>query len=778
MKIAGTNIDDPAESNRSFAEIMTSLDAALKDFSPDVLSWMRGDDIVEHTGAKLTSPYSQSSWVYIAISVLAENIAQIPLRISKIPKTAATQLSRGSSAAFKKRVLGENIIESGEVVDLFNNPHPTMDRALFWASVVSWQALRGEFFVVPLDAMDQPVDLATRGGKIKYLLTLEPGLFWHMVIGYELQGWRYTGSPLLTPLPSEILLPSEVIHHRSYNPFLYWRGMSPLFLATLAAMTDYAASQFMKGLMMNNADTGVIATTDQNLTPEQREQFMAALRERKRKAGTADRPLFLSSGVKIEKPSISNVDMEFLSNRKFNREEIFAIFKTPPSMAGIESQGASKGGQGSGGGGSQSQDRRVFIENTVTNYCRGVEASFAAVVKRFDPALEIWFDIDSLPIMQEARRDRLDAAGKAFGMGVPLNDINQVYDLGFREFDWGDNGYLPFNLQVAGLAPDQEEPGVDPNEPNNPEEAAASNPLVRAERLFDALLAGPGQRLLTSAPTHQCAAPNGYEQSIAGSEKAKAGKLKKFFFEQRGRVLARLSKINLSLLTSAPTKQKAIGDLWDESDEDKKLHEKIDAALRLDLEFGGSQLVDEIGAGIDFNLPPAEALAFLAKRKAAIEGINATTWEAIKGSVREGLTNGESTADIAARIKAVYAAAGDARAWTIATTETNIAVNSGRMMAMRQCGVQRKGWLTAHLETTRATHLANEAITKDEGGIDIDDTWPNGCDYPGDPGGEAGETINCHCVGYAVPPEGKTYKKTWLRFEEFIAKKLAKGGNP
>jgi phage portal protein BeeE len=321
--------------------------------------------------------------------------------------------------------------------------------------------------------MDSPVDIAARGGKIKTMLTLEPGLFWHIVQGYELTGWRYTGSPLLTPLPSEILLPTEVLHHRTFNPYLYWRGMSPLIVATLAAMTDYAAAQFMKGLMMNNADTGVIVTTDQQASVEQREALNAALRERKRKAGTADRPLFLWGGMKLEKPALSSADMEFLANRKWNLQEIFGVFKVPPSMAGIETGSGGRASGTSGGsssGGSQQQDRRVFIENTITTLCRQIEAAFAPIAKRFDPSFEVWFDIDSLPIMQEARRDRLTAATAAFGMGIPLNDINQVYDLGFKKFPHGDTAYLPFNLQPVQNDGEIGAPtGTDPNDPNNPE---------------------------------------------------------------------------------------------------------------------------------------------------------------------------------------------------------------------------------------------------------------------------------------------------------------------
>src|SRR6266404_5514984 len=123
----------------------------------DPAVWLRGDEMDTGEGAKLLSPYSQSAWVYIAVSVLAENVAQIPFRISKIPQSASKHLAgrndspspggegRGEGgtsplpSSTRRRLLGENIIESGPVVELFEHPHPTMDRALFWETVMTWR---------------------------------------------------------------------------------------------------------------------------------------------------------------------------------------------------------------------------------------------------------------------------------------------------------------------------------------------------------------------------------------------------------------------------------------------------------------------------------------------------------------------------------------------------------------------------------------------------------------------------------------------------------------
>ena len=63
----------------------------------DIQAWLQGADVDDYDklkGAELRSPYTQSAWVYIAISVLAENVAQIPFRICKVPRSAERDMQR------------------------------------------------------------------------------------------------------------------------------------------------------------------------------------------------------------------------------------------------------------------------------------------------------------------------------------------------------------------------------------------------------------------------------------------------------------------------------------------------------------------------------------------------------------------------------------------------------------------------------------------------------------------------------------------------------------
>src|SRR5262249_35645360 len=158
-----------------------------------------------------------------------------------------------------------------------------------WELRIIWLMLRGECFRVPIFESDSPGPL----GRLSRVLILDPAHFQHVVDRHQLVGWRYTGLSSCAPLASQVLLPEEVWFEKLPNPFDFGRGLPPLYAAANAARTDFAAAQFMRGIIENNADAGVIIRTDQPLDPEQQEQLFAALRERKRKAGTADRPVLL-----------------------------------------------------------------------------------------------------------------------------------------------------------------------------------------------------------------------------------------------------------------------------------------------------------------------------------------------------------------------------------------------------------------------------------------------------------------------------------------------------
>ena len=401
--------------------------ASPRSFNPR--AWLAGRDDYSSSVALVASPLLQSSWVYACVTTLADTVSSIPFRI--VPEPGA------SSAAQNPQLAAIN--------QLFNRPHPQLDRFQFWELVVSWIALRGEAFIYPVRH-----SLQSRN-PYDQLLVLNPDDLQEIVRDRELQGWRYNSPAHQPSAATHILLPEELIHIKLPNPYNFWRGLSPLTVAWLAAQTDYAASQFMKGTMINNADTGLIVSSSDQLTPEQIEEISACLRDRKRSAGSADRPLFLWGNTRVERPGMTAVDLQFLDNRKFNRQEICAIFKVPQEILGY-TEDANR---------SVAECARLnFMEHRIIPLCRRLEAAIDPIIRKYDPRLRGEFHVKGTPVMQAAQRQRVDTATKLFMLGVPMDAINDSLDLGLPPLPHGSDSFLPANVsKVGGSSP----PSLDPD---------------------------------------------------------------------------------------------------------------------------------------------------------------------------------------------------------------------------------------------------------------------------------------------------------------------------
>ena len=421
-----------------FSRQPSDFSLASKSFAS---AWLSGRESSLPGLSMLTSAYQQSSWVYACITTLAESVSAIPFR-------------------FVDSKNSELRTVNPELVRLFDQPHPQLDRFQFWELIVIWLCLRGEAFIYPISE-----------GRVtrvpNSLLILCPDHLHEITRNGELAGWRYSASALrITHHASSVFLPEELIHIRLPNPFNFFRGMSPLTVAYLAAQTDYAAAQFMKGTMINNADTGLIVTTAEQLSPEQIEEVKAALRERKRAAGTADKPLFLWGGAQVQRPTISSADMQFLENRKFNRQEICAIFKVPQELLGF-TEDANR---------SVSESMRLnFMENRIAPLCKRLEAAFEQLIQRFGRTsytsptytpIRGEFHVKSTPIMQAAQRSRVQTALRLFSLGVPVNVINQNLDLGLPDLPHGQTCYLPNGVNALGKV--EQAPALPKSLPQDP----------------------------------------------------------------------------------------------------------------------------------------------------------------------------------------------------------------------------------------------------------------------------------------------------------------------
>ena len=179
-----------------------------------------------HPSTLLASALEQVSWVYRAVTAIAEHVANIPFLFS------SGERSR------------ENLISSGPLIDFYDQPHRHINRFQYWELRVLWLMLRGECFRIPIydesfSASSSSSHSAFRApnSALKGVLILNPDHFHEIIQNHELVGWRYTGGSIKSPLESQVFLPEEVWFDKLPNPFNFWRGLSPLSASNLAAST-------------------------------------------------------------------------------------------------------------------------------------------------------------------------------------------------------------------------------------------------------------------------------------------------------------------------------------------------------------------------------------------------------------------------------------------------------------------------------------------------------------------------------------------------------------
>lgn len=174
----------------------------------------------------------------------------------------------------------------------------------------------------------------------------------------------------------------------------------------------------------------------------------------------------------------------------------------------------------------------------------------------------------------------------------------------------------------------------------------------------------------------------------------------------------------------------------------------VEAVMRSSLE--------DVGMAFDPTNPLAAQV--LSQAASQVQGIAQTTQLDVMKTIRASYEQGLSIPDTAKSIQAVMSDAAPARARTIARTELSGAVHGGSLAATQIVAkvsgdTYDKTWRTAP-GAQYPRHEDYDGLDGQTVGLDDDfDVGDSELSYPGDPAGDAGETINCRC-SMTYGPEG------------------------
>lgn len=648
----------------------------------------------------VTHPYKQHVWVHACVNAIAQNIAGVPL------------LFCTGSRKNKK------IVEFGPLVQVMETPNPMMSGAQLTEATYVFLGITGEAFYI--------LDRGNITEVPREIWTFHPSRFQHVVDEGSglIRGWVYTRGTKRIPLE-----PHEVLFFRYFNPDDDYRGLSPLQAAKLGVDQDFWAAQYNANFFRNGAQLRGYLETDENLSPDEFDRILAQFNDRHQGVSKAHQIGLLEGGLKYKEAGLSQKDMDFLEGRKYNREEVMAVYKVPKSELGLYEQ--------INFATAKTMDKVFWTKTLLPKMLLFENIVWSQFLSKL-AGTEIWaeFDRTAIDALKEDLATLLETSQKFWGMGVPFNTINETLGLGFPKIEGGDTGYLPFNMVPVGAATPPTPPATAPAPP----EKAALLPPFKAASLQ---LPAPAKRDAKSYWQH-------YNKLRTALEEKFQSKIKRYFFEQRKLQLQLLAdKLGGKALFNQVNTTKKIDpdDLLFDLDEANSKLNKVAWSLYLNIgQEAGQALYAELGVDpSDFVIQDSAALEVLKTKLIKVVEINDLTREMLRKTLVEGLANTESVSELQQRVRDTFNFT-EARSLTIARTETGQSMGAARDAAMDQLKVEKIEWGTAEDGEVRETHTLNASL----GPIKRGELFPNGCAYPCDPAGAAEEVINCRCVGIPV----------------------------
>ncbi len=127
----------------------------------------------------------------------------------------------------------------------------------------------------------------------------------------------------------------ELIFLKYPDPINYFRGKGTLQAAAKVVDIDNFSEDYNKRFFYNSARPDMVLQSDQKLTGVQRQTLQSSIRKLYQGGEKAHKTLILESGLKATPYSVSQKDMDFLEQQRYDMSKIFSIFGVPKSVMAV-----------------------------------------------------------------------------------------------------------------------------------------------------------------------------------------------------------------------------------------------------------------------------------------------------------------------------------------------------------------------------------------------------------------------------------------------------------
>lgn len=300
-------------------------------------------------------------------------------------------------------------------------------------SALSWK----ELMCMSAALTGNGYSLIERGadGRPRALWYLRPDLMSVIRLGNGQIAYIYSGSE-----GDQVFTPFDIFHLAWLSPDGVL-GYSPISLARQAIGLAIAQETFGASYFRNASRPGGALVSDRELTDEALQRIRESWESRMRGMHAAGSVAILEGGLKWQPMSLSPEDSQWLQSREFQREEICAIFRVPPSVIGIGAKTSYA---------SAEQANREWVGQCLSSWAARLEAEAQRKLLRRDEPFTTEISFDTLQKPDLMTRYQTFSIARQFGF-LSVNEIRS--QLGMAAIgEQGDEYLKPTNMVPASNA--------------------------------------------------------------------------------------------------------------------------------------------------------------------------------------------------------------------------------------------------------------------------------------------------------------------------------------
>lgn len=246
--------------------------------------------------------------------------------------------------------------------------------------------------------------------------------------------------------------PDEIVHIMHSTTGSFGSGLSPLKAARKPIEIDQVTVNRQLANLKNRISPGMVISVEGawGIKGKQREETEKYLKEQYQKAEKDGMPLVMGRGAKLLASPQTPRALTIFDTRRYSRDEMVAIYGTPPPMVGIYEAATLQ---------NFSTARSIWWMGTLFPMLRRICGAInrQLVAPTFGEEVRIWYDLGGSDIGLQLMQDRIATAQGLVNLGYPTNMAAAHVGLGMPHVPELDRPNV--NFIVAG----REEPA--PTEP-------------------------------------------------------------------------------------------------------------------------------------------------------------------------------------------------------------------------------------------------------------------------------------------------------------------------